>query len=302
MAFRGNNQIEQGKKGARRTWTKQEEEALVGILKDLVARGHRCENGSFKPGTNLIIEKALTDTFPTCGLKSTPHIDSKMKVWRKNYSIVFDMVSKSEFRWNDVHNCVEVDSDEVWETYVQHHKEARGWRGKPFPFYDKLQNIFGIDHATGRGIETLANTVDDIERNETHTNDLEVEEECVPSTDNQTSSTNSIQSSRRKRRRSYDNRSDGLEKLAESLVKMMDKSNTQVKMIVHGLEDAIQKKDDDQYNFIWNGLTKLDIPIDDQIKALKLIAQEPWNVSVFKALDDSKKLDWVRSLLRISKK
>lgn len=144
--------------------------------------------------------------------------------------------------------------------------------------------------------------VDDIERNETHTNDLEVEEECDPSTDNQTSSTNSIQSSRRKRRRSYDNISDGLEKLAESLVKMMDKSNTQVKMIVHGLEDAVQKKDDDQYNFIWNGLTKLDIPIDDQIKALKLIAQEPWNVSVFKALDDSKKLDWVRSLLRISKK
>lgn len=83
MDFRGNNPIEQGKRGARRTWTKQEEEALVTILEDLVTRGNRCDNGSFKRGTNLIIEKALTDTFPTCGLKAIPRIDSKMKVLRK---------------------------------------------------------------------------------------------------------------------------------------------------------------------------------------------------------------------------
>ena len=47
-----------------------------------------------------------------------PRIDSKMKVWRKNYSIAFDMLSKSGFGWNDVKKCVEVDSDEKWQTYV----------------------------------------------------------------------------------------------------------------------------------------------------------------------------------------
>ncbi|PON57263.1 Myb/SANT-like domain containing protein, partial [Parasponia andersonii] len=103
-----------------------EEDAFVTILDDLVTKGYRCDNGSFKPGTNLIIEKALTNIFPTCGIKANPHIDSKMKVLRKQYSIVYDMLSKSGFRWNNVKKYVEVDSEEVWQSYVQHHKEAEG--------------------------------------------------------------------------------------------------------------------------------------------------------------------------------
>lgn len=116
----GNSQnVEQEKKGIRRTWTKQEEDALVSILEDLVRQGYRYDNGSFKPGTTYIIEKALSNVCPTSGLKANPHIDSKMKVWKKQYSIVFDMLSKSGFRWNDINKCVEVDSDEAWHSYVQ---------------------------------------------------------------------------------------------------------------------------------------------------------------------------------------
>ncbi|PON47528.1 Myb/SANT-like domain containing protein, partial [Parasponia andersonii] len=41
------------------------------------------------------------------------HIDSKMKVLRKQYNIVYDMLSKSGFGWNDMKKCVEVDSAEI---------------------------------------------------------------------------------------------------------------------------------------------------------------------------------------------
>ncbi|KAI3714769.1 hypothetical protein L6452_21728 [Arctium lappa] len=37
----------------------------------------------------------------------------------------------------------------VWDEYVKSHKGAANFRGKPFPFYDKLCTIFGKDRATG---------------------------------------------------------------------------------------------------------------------------------------------------------
>ncbi|KAI5311229.1 hypothetical protein L3X38_000332 [Prunus dulcis] len=64
------------------------------------------------------------------------------------------MINKSGFAWNDSLKCIEVDSDEAWNTYVQHNKDADGWRGKQCLIYDRLKNIFGKDQATGRGSAT----------------------------------------------------------------------------------------------------------------------------------------------------
>ena len=120
MEIGGNSQLnESQKKGVRRTWTKLEEEALLSILEDIVARGLRCDNGSFKSGTISLIEKQLQMLCPNSGLKASPHIESKMKIWKKQYAIIFDMLNKSGFGWNDTLKCVEVDSDEAWRSYVQ---------------------------------------------------------------------------------------------------------------------------------------------------------------------------------------
>ena len=35
--------------------------------------------------------------------------------------MIVDMINTSGFAWNDVKKCVEVDSDDVWQTYVQVH-------------------------------------------------------------------------------------------------------------------------------------------------------------------------------------
>ncbi|PON33722.1 Myb/SANT-like domain containing protein [Parasponia andersonii] len=210
-----------------------------------MTKGYRCDNGSFKPGTNLIIEKALTNIFPTYGIKANPHIDSKMKVLRKQYSIVYDMLSKSGFGWNDVKKCVKVDSEEVWQSYVQHHKEAEGWKGRVFPLYENLMNIYGTDRANGQGAESLADMVEDINRNHV-IDDMGDEEESL----NQTSSTNSTSSSRRKRKKPSDNISEELGKLVESFDKMMEKSNEQVEKIVEVIVESARKKEHDQHNFM----------------------------------------------------
>ncbi|KAF3443069.1 hypothetical protein FNV43_RR16990 [Rhamnella rubrinervis] len=135
--------------GSRRVWTREEEETLLDILDDVVARGQCCDMGSFKVGTMTMIERSLAQKCPESGLKINPHIESKLKKWKKQYGIIYDILSKSGFGWNDTLKCVEVDSNEAWKANVESNKQAEGWRGKSFPIYDRFLNIFGKDRATG---------------------------------------------------------------------------------------------------------------------------------------------------------
>ena len=63
-------------------------------------------------------ERSLSDMYPQSSLKANPHIGSKLKRWKKQYGIIYDMLNKSGFGWNDSLKCVEVDSDEAWRSYV----------------------------------------------------------------------------------------------------------------------------------------------------------------------------------------
>nr|XP_048322668.1 uncharacterized protein LOC112489630 isoform X3 [Ziziphus jujuba var. spinosa] len=128
---------------SRRTWSRGEEEALLVLLDEAVASGQRCDTGAFKPGTLNMIERKLAEMCPNSGLRATPHIESKLKKWKKQYGIIYDMLNKSGFGWNDTLKCVEIDSDDAWKAYVQSNPSAKSWRDKPFPIYERLANIFG---------------------------------------------------------------------------------------------------------------------------------------------------------------
>ena len=89
-----------------------EKEALLGILELFVLRDYHCDNGNFKLGSYTLISKELQVNCPNSGLKATPHIESKMKIWKKQYGIVFNMLNKSGFGWNDILKCIKIDNDE----------------------------------------------------------------------------------------------------------------------------------------------------------------------------------------------
>ncbi|TXG57326.1 hypothetical protein EZV62_018639 [Acer yangbiense] len=148
------------------------------VLRDALSRptglkvpneGARCDTGSFKSGTSTQIEKTLNSILPNSRIKASPHIDSKIRFWKKQYGIVFDMLNTSGFGWNDTKKCVEVDSNEVWEMYVLAHKEAEGWRDKSFPLYERLINIFGKDRATGQVTGTPQQILNERARRDTLT-------------------------------------------------------------------------------------------------------------------------------------
>ncbi|PON46599.1 hypothetical protein PanWU01x14_250290 [Parasponia andersonii] len=154
-------------------------------------------------------------------------------------------------------------------------------------------NLYGTNRANGQGVETPADIVEDINRNHV-IDDIGDEEESL----NQISSTNSTSSSRRKKKKPSDNISEGLGQLAESFDKMMEKSNEQVKKIVEVIVESARKKEHDQHNFLWEELTRLEIPVEVCIDTLDIIVAKLWPVSIFNSLSDEKKVEFVMSLLR----
>ena len=85
----------------RRIWSREEKDVLQTILEDVVAHGQHCDTSSFKSDIISMIERQLIEMSPQSNLRVNPHIESKLKMWKKHYSIVYDMLNKSGFGWND---------------------------------------------------------------------------------------------------------------------------------------------------------------------------------------------------------
>ena len=57
---------------------------------------------------------------------------------------------------------------------MHHHKQAEGWRDKPFLLYERLTNIFRKDRATGRTAYTPESLAADLEEDDNFGNEFEM--------------------------------------------------------------------------------------------------------------------------------
>lgn len=101
----------------RRSWRQREEEALIAGLKEIVANEWKSENG-FKIGYLQALEQHMLKTFLGTYIRAIPHINSKIHVWKKNYSSLISILSHSGIGWNDTTKMIEA-HDEVCEAYVK---------------------------------------------------------------------------------------------------------------------------------------------------------------------------------------
>ena len=108
----------------KRPWTTHEDAKLIDALMDLHVSGKYsgADNG-FKPGYLKAVQQLLEVSLPNSGLKAEPHIKSRMKTLKANFSIVYDMLvgtntSGFGFRWDSETCCIDAE-DQVWNEYIK---------------------------------------------------------------------------------------------------------------------------------------------------------------------------------------
>ncbi|KAJ1296454.1 hypothetical protein BS78_01G301800 [Paspalum vaginatum] len=121
------------------------------------------------------MDKVLLDTFvehynkgDKCqnGWKShKKNISSRNKTFDKYCTIINGMLGCSGFGWDSEKNRISVDSDAVWEAYVEAiylmcvdklEKLDLNMRYKTILFWDSINLVYGKDHATGAAARTAA--------------------------------------------------------------------------------------------------------------------------------------------------
>nr|CAD1844123.1 unnamed protein product [Ananas comosus var. bracteatus] len=137
------NRVNHGRGKNKRPWKEMEDEILVQCLKELAADLHwKGENG-FRNGYFGRLEKMIAERPPGCGLRASPHIESRVKYLKQKYCAITEILSKKGM-----------------------YESTKGLWGMPFPHLDVLAEIYGKDRATREGVETFVDAVHNIETTE----------------------------------------------------------------------------------------------------------------------------------------
>ncbi|PPR97627.1 hypothetical protein GOBAR_AA23040 [Gossypium barbadense] len=171
------NASSQASRAGKRKWVPEEDAALVSCMVDLHNVGTFNADTGFKAGYLNELERMLQTVLPNAMLKAKPNIESRIRLLKREWSIVYDMLNgqnNSGFGW-DEHRQLVVAEDAVWESYLKSHKEAAQFRFRTFPYYDQLTTIYARDRATGRDAQTATDVLEEIHADDVRTSDMNEE-------------------------------------------------------------------------------------------------------------------------------
>ncbi|KAK8259926.1 hypothetical protein V6Z12_D13G087800 [Gossypium hirsutum] len=276
----------------------------------------------FKAGYLNELERMLQKALPNAMLKAKPNIESRIMLFKREWSIVYDMLNgqnNSGFGW-DEHRQLVVAEDAVWDSYLNSHKEADQFRRRSFPYYDQLTAIYARDRATGKDTQTAADVLEEInaegvpttymdeERNSFYDCEADVSLDDMdvsaaePRRDRDQGGSSSS-NKRKKKSDARDNMSSSFDEaailLAENMLAIGDQINRSIAsdvVVQQKLEEfqIIQEKATNLYSILWEieGLTD-----DERYRALSKIPDHPTQMLVFFSLPSAARLEWVRRFL-----
>ncbi|KAL8543452.1 hypothetical protein ACS0TY_004117 [Phlomoides rotata] len=148
----GSNNIEVSKEGKkcernRRCWSAMEEGVLIQVLKELVTKGWKYGNG-FRPGYLMKLEAELIQKLPATDLRSTPHINSKITMWKKQHRSLVKILLEIGVGFNHTTKLIDCNND-AWAKVVKKYPNAVNLRHKAWSYLDDWNEIFGKDCVTG---------------------------------------------------------------------------------------------------------------------------------------------------------
>ncbi|XP_040959995.1 uncharacterized protein At2g29880-like [Gossypium hirsutum] len=306
----------QSSRGTKRKWVPEEDAALVSCMVDLHNIGTFNADTGFKAGYLNELEKMLEKALPNAMLKARPNIESRIRLLKRDWSIVYDMLNgqnNSGFGWDD-HRQVIVAEDAVWDSYLKSHKEAGQFKHRSFPYYDQLTAIYAKDRATGKDAQTAADVLEEInaedvpsadineDRNEYYDCDANVsfDDMDVSATEPQTDKNQGGSSSSKRKKKNSDTTghfsssvNDAATLLAENMRAIGEQISRSIAsdVVVH---QGIQQKAANLYPT----LCEIEcLTMDERFQALSKIPDHPTQMVVFFSLPSDVRLEWVRRFL-----
>ncbi|WOG82132.1 hypothetical protein DCAR_0101294 [Daucus carota subsp. sativus] len=284
MESNNSSVLERGAGKNKRKWTEEEDEKLVEALMELVNTGKFKADNGFKPGYLTFLESSLQTKLPTARIKGKPHIESRMKTLKKDFSAVYDIsygANSSGFGWNAEDNVVTAPRD-VWVQYLKVHPGAAKWQNTAMPSFKELSVIFGKDRATGNMAENLEDVVEEL--NTEAADELSLQEDLQRST-------HSDESTSKKRKKG------NVESLLEAVYAASDRIANQfeasTKLLIAAEEDMMQKKK--QLN---DELSKIpNLTVLQKLQVAKKIAKDEDLMILFFAAPAEEKIIFVHAVL-----
>jgi hypothetical protein len=108
----------------KRKWTWDEDEELVKALCEVsLDPKFRVQGGGFKNCYSQGIESLLAQRLPGRGIKASPHVDSRLKVLKRKYYSIKDMLASPGFSWDASRKVIRCEK----ERYDEYCKVRRSW-------------------------------------------------------------------------------------------------------------------------------------------------------------------------------
>ncbi|KAL8463379.1 hypothetical protein ACS0TY_034153 [Phlomoides rotata] len=287
----------------RRSWSRVEEDALIHCLTDIVNDGWKADNG-FKAGFLRELEKGMRRNLPATDILANPHINSKIHVWKKEYSALSDLLSKSGIGWNSTTSMIDVEDEGVWDACKRADPQVKGIRYKTWPYYSYWLEIFGKDRATGENAMDPIDLVNDILRSGHGEQEGDTGEKYSPINplDKNEAENNSIckpegsgklPASKGVKRKNRDNE---VNSLIESLGAFMKQSHETFGDIAKGLGSCDEKKNDNSRLIgIINRIVGLKVA--DRLKVCDELVQNTNRLDLFMSLPEEDQDEYVWMLL-----
>lgn len=127
-------------------WTPPMDRYLIDLLLDQVHKGNKLGQ--------TFITQAWIDMVTSFNVKFGSHYDkdvlkNRYKHLRRLYNDIKILLDRSGFSWDEARDMVTAE-DSVWDAYIKSHPDARSYRVKTVPSYQKLRVIFGQEISDGR--------------------------------------------------------------------------------------------------------------------------------------------------------
>ncbi|KAK1389962.1 DNA-binding storekeeper protein-relatedtranscriptional regulator [Heracleum sosnowskyi] len=274
---------ERGAGRNKRKWTEDEDEKLVEALMELVNTGNFKADNGFKPGYLTYLENSMQIKLPNAGLKGKPHIESRIKTFKKDFTVVYDIrygANSSGFGWNSEEHLVTAPRD-VWIQYLKVHPKAAKWKSTHLPCFKELSIIFRKDRAT----ENLAENLEDVAE--------ELNTEVVGETLRDDIQPNPISDESTSKKRKKGNVESLLEAVYAASERMANQFEASTKLLIAAEEDMLLKKK--QLNEELSKIPKLTILHKFQVA--KRIAKDEDLMILFFAAPTEEKIVFVNVIL-----